>query len=491
MYSENTPTRSRAALFVYGMLTGGLMLVLAASALLMAGCQGAAPAATPTPTKTPTTQVLDVASPTPLPVTDLATEPPVTSEPSATPTNVPEETGEATPPGEATATPAPAATLAPTPTTAPVQRPPVTRGMSSPDFGAQAFLWWRPEVADRDLGLMKDAGFTWVKQWFAWQDIEGAGRGQFDWTRTDRIVDQVEAHGLKLLVRASPAADKPFWGGNPPENADLFAEFVGAMAQRYRGRIQAYQIWNEPNLSREWGNKPVDPAGYARLLQKSYQAIKAADPNAIVVTAGMAPTTADQADAMYDEKFYRQMYEAMGGNSDGYFDMLGVHGAGYAVAPETDPASIASNPKFYNNDPSSPERLRVYSFRHIEDIRRIMEQYGDADKKVVVLEFGWTFDPRTDSPYYWHGAGAGIDPSVQGDYLVRSYQWAANNWPWVGLMSLIYMPDAQWQSDTEQFYWSIMDPSPPGQTFWRPAYIKLCIYLNGLVGQRCKYDPNQ
>jgi hypothetical protein len=58
-------------------------------------------------------------------------------------------------------------------------------------------------------------------------------------------------------------------------------------------------------------------------------------------------------------------------------------------------------------------------------------------------------------------------------------------------MSLIYMPDSEWTRDTEQYYWSIMDPSPPGQTFWRPAYIELCIYLNGLQGKSCKYDPNK
>ena len=64
--------------------------------------------------------------------------------------------------------------------------------MMSPDFGAQAFLWWRSEVADRDLTLMSNGGFRWVKQWFAWNDIEGAGKGQYDWSIPDRIVQQAE-----------------------------------------------------------------------------------------------------------------------------------------------------------------------------------------------------------------------------------------------------------------------------------------------------------
>lgn len=467
--------------------------VVALVILTLAGC-AASPTPTPTPTKTPTPVAAAQSTPTPGSIVitpPLPAATPTPAPPTAAPDNPPNPTADPPPAAQATDTPtAVVATATPTPAPpTPTPRPSGPVAMRSPDFGAQAFLWWRPEVADRDLGLMRDAGFNWVKQWFAWQDIEGAGRNQFDWSRTDRIVSQVEQHGLKLLVRVSPTADRAFWAGNPPENADYFAEFVGALARRYRGRIHAYQIWNEPNLAREWGNKPPDPAGYALLLRKAYRAIKAEDPNAIVVTAGMAPTTADQAEAMYDMKFYELMYQAMGGNSDGYFDMLGAHAAGYAVPPETDPGAIASNPAWYNRDPSPPERLRVYSFRHVEDIRRLMERYGDGRKRIVILEFGWTFDPRPDSPYYWHGAGAGIDPFVQADYLVRAYKWAQQNWPWVGLMSLIYMPDSEWTPETEQYYWSIMDPSPPGHTYWRPAYIALCAYLNSLRGATCPYAP--
>ncbi len=467
------------------------LLFLLASILLLSGCQSAPPA-TPTPTKTPTVLAAPTQAPaaTPVPPTPTAVPQEATAAPAEAPTATPAPATAAPAQAAASPTPVPATAAPATPTTAPKPAP-QSSAMRSPDFGAQAFLWWRPEVADRDLQLMKDAGFNWVKQWFAWQDIEGGGRGKYDWSRTDRIVDQVEQHGLKLLVRVSPAADQANWAGNPPENADAYAEFLNAMATRYKGRIQAYQIWNEPNLAREWGNKPPDPAGYATLLGKAYKAIKAADPNAIVITAGMAPTTADQAEAMYDTKFYDLMYQAMGGNSSGYFDMLGVHGAGYAVSPETDPGAIASDPKLYNGDPSPADRLRVYSFRHVEDIRKIMEKYGDTAKKIAVLEFGWTWDPRPDSPYYWHGGGAGIDDLTQAQYLVNAYKWAAKNWPWVGLMSLIYMPDSEWKPTTEQYYWSIMDPSPPGQTLWRRAFIDLCLYMNEVQGRpRCKYAPS-
>ncbi len=487
--TDNATTRN-AKYFLTGMISTGLLLVLFVGTLMLGGCSSEAEP-TPTPTKTPAPEVVDpTATPvpdasvdTPVPTATQAPVEPATAEPTAAPVEpAPTEETAAPTPTEIPATPT---EVPPTPKSAPSSGP---ANMRSPDFGAQAFLWWRPETAERDLKLMKEAGFNWVKQWFAWQDIEGAGPGQFDWTRTDRIVQQVEDNGLKLLVRVSPS-EVVFWAGEPPESGDAFANFLRAVAARYKGRIHAYQVWNEPNLSREWGNKPVNPAAYTGLLKKSYQAIKSQDASAIVITAGMAPTTADQSDAMYDEKFYRQMYDAMGGNSNGYFDMLGVHGSGYAVSPETDPAQIASNPNLYNNDPSPSERLRVYSFRRVEDIRRIMEEYGDGNKKIAILEFGWTWDDRQGSPYYWHGAGAGINARIQSDYLVRAYKWAEQNWPWIGVMSLIYMPDSEWTRDTEQYYWAVMDPSPPGETFWRPAYIELCIYMNELQGKTCKYDP--
>lgn len=366
--------------------------------------------------------------------------------------------------------------------------------MRSPDYGAQAFLWWREEIADRDLNLMREAGFDWVKQAFAWETIEGAGKGRFDWSIADRVVTHVNDFELKLLARLSVDPDLPsFWAGPPPANADHFADFAFAVASRYNctpqaiGCIQAYQIWNEPNLAREWGNRRPNPAEYVEFLRKAYAAIKRANPNAIVISAGMAPTGDDSEIAMPDDVFYERMYQAMGGNSNGYFDMLGVHGAGFAAPPELDPAEAAANPRYGG--------YRFFSFRRVEDIRAIMVRYGDADKRVVLLEFGWTFDPVNPS-YRWHGADAGITDVVQADYLRRAFVYAKENWrPWIGLMSLLTMPNLDWIEEgdpryEEQYWWAIMEPSRIDELKLRPAFVVLCIYFNAEKGQRCKYDPN-
>lgn len=354
--------------------------------------------------------------------------------------------------------------------------------MTSPDYGIQAFLWWRPEIADRDLNLIKEAGFRWVKQTFAWEDIEGGGRGHFNWEHADRVVEQVNAKGLKLLARVSTDPQGGVkWAGPPPDNIPYFAEFLHTMATRYRGRIHAYQIWNEPNLAREWGGKRPNPQEYVQMLKAAYQAIKSADPNAIVISAGMAPTGTNNEQAMPDDLFYREMYEAMGGSSTGYFDMLGVHAAGYAAPPEVSPDEAAAKEIPYGGE-------RFFTFRRVEDIRQIMLEYGDEDTRVAILEFGWTTDPRPDSPYYWHGAGAGIDQFKQGCYIVRAFEWAKNNWqPWIGVMTLIYMPKLEWTPDDEQYWWAIMDPSPIDQLHLRPAYVMVKNYLTqGIIEDRCR-----
>jgi hypothetical protein len=347
--------------------------------------------------------------------------------------------------------------------------------MKSPDYGMQAFLWWRPEVAQRDLELIRDAGFNWVKQSFAWREIEGTGKGQFDWSISDRIVDQVESVGdLHVIARLD---SEPTWASGqeypndqnvtmgPPRNLQDYADFCGAVASRYRGRIAAYQVWNEPNLKREWGDAAPDPAGYVDLLEACYRAIKTADPSALVISAGLAPTTRSDNVAMPDTEFLRRMYAA---GAQPYFDALGAHGAGYKSPPEKDPGEVAADPEYYNRgDPNCPgEACRIYCFRHVEDLRQVMVDNGDGDKQVVVLEFGWTIDPRPDSPYAWHA----VTEEQQADYFLRAYQYAKEHWqPWIGVMSLIYMPNVDWTEEDEQYWWSIAIPNYP-QFYPRKAY---------------------
>ncbi len=328
----------------------------------------------PTPTKTPRPPTATVRAAAP-----SATPLPPTSTPLATDTPVPSPT-EVGP----SATPEPTATDTPAPTAAPQPTKAAPARMQSPEYGMHIFGWWRPEVADRDMGYVRDAGFGWIKQIFAWADIEGAAKGHYEWARTDRLVDQAQQYGLKLLVRVDVAPGWAQGGNGPMRDFNDYGDFMYALATRYKGLVDAYQIWNEPNLAREWGGYRPDPAAYAQLLRVAYTRIKQADPGALVVSAGLAPTTASGDIAMPDVDFVRGMYQA---GAEPYFDALGAHGAGFKAPPEMDPGQVANDPNYYNTgDPNCPgPSCRIYCFRHVEDLRQIMVDYGDGDKQVVVL----------------------------------------------------------------------------------------------------------
>ncbi len=350
----------------------------------------------------------------------------------------------------------------PTATPAPKASAPKWAKMGSPEYGVHVFLWGNGSTTERDLKLAREGGFGWVKQRFEWRYIESKAKGQYEWNEPDRIVEAAGKAGLKIIARIDnqpkwARSDTIFPTAGPPDKVEDFADFMFAVAGRYKGRIQAYEIWNEPNLAREWGNKQPNAAEYVKILKAAYLATKRADPEALVISAGLSPTTASGDVATPDEEFLKQMYA--NGAKD-YFDLLGIHAAGFKAPPETSPDDIAKDAK-YNHGESGAGR--IYGFRHAEDVRAIMVQNGDTEKQVAVLEFGWTSDNRPGSPYAWHAVTEG----EKADYLTRAFKFAREKWaPWIGVMSAIYIPEPRWTKEDEQYYWSITNPD--GTT--RPAY---------------------
>ncbi|HLZ28520.1 MAG TPA: cellulase family glycosylhydrolase [Chloroflexota bacterium] len=347
--------------------------------------------------------------------------------------------------------------------------PPLVGGrIPTTDPAVHVFLWGNSSTTARDLQLARNAGFQWVKQRFEWRYIEGKSRGNFEWNEPDRIVDAISQSGLRIIARVDNqpqwASSRVTWPGTgPPDDPQAWSDFLTALATRYKGRIQAYEIWNEPNLDREWGDAKPDAVAYTSMLKASYAAIKAADPQALVVSAGMSPTTTNNAQAIPDLEFIRQMYAAGAKDS---FDVLGVHAAGYKAEPCADPAQVALSSDLTNNDPSPVDLRRIYAFRHVEDVRDLMVQQGDANKQMSILEMGWTTDARPTSKYAWFH----VDRDQQARNLVGAFQCARQLWePWMGLMTVIYIPDPGWTQQEEQYWWSITNPD--GMV--RPAYTAL------------------
>jgi polysaccharide biosynthesis protein PslG len=340
---------------------------------------------------------------------------------------------------------------------------PVQPLFSFPAYGIHAFLWWRPDIAQRDLQLVQEMGFGWVKQKFPWRDIEGIEKGQYDWYRPDLIVDMAESANLNLVIRLD---QQPLWSveslppdqitsNQPPVDHQDFGDFCGVVAERFRGRIAAYQVWNEPNLSREWGGRSPDPVEYTALLRVCYEAIKTADPDAIVISAGLAPTGTEPPLAMPDMDFLQGMYDA---GAAAYFDVLGLNAPGYSAPPDL-PPEAAEDPIYGGG--------RWFAFRHVEDMRAIMVANGDGHKQAAILEMGWITDEdhgvvngrslrEFHESYAWHA----VDEQTQADYLVEAYQYARDHWqPWIGLMITIYIADYDWTPEEhEQWWWAVVLP---------------------------------
>ncbi len=327
-------------------------------------------------------------------------------------------------------------------------------------YGIQTFLWWDKSKARLHMDWVRLMVFSHVKQIFAWKDIEPL-QGEYHFERADELLTELEGKGLKVVARLG---DVPDWAianiigkkgvdfvDAPPDDLNKWANFCGLLATRYAGRIAAYQIWNEPNLTREWGNRPPDAAGYVGLLKVCSQAIHAADPQAIVISAGLSPTGTWTESVTPDDTFFQQMYDA---GFQHYADVAGVNAPGYNFPPEISPDEAVAQGAH-----------RFGTFRRVEDMRRIMVKNGDAARQMAILEMGWTQDP-IHPDYAWFR----VTEEQQADYFVRAYQYAADHWrPWMGLMSAIYIPDPSWTPDREEFWWSVTN----GKGWMGQAYLSL------------------
>jgi len=287
-------------------------------------------------------------------------------------------------------------------------------------------------VAERShAAFLVDLGFDWAKGFADPSDRENP---YGPWKNVDNQLDAFLAiqngspRVRNVLLRVPGTLTPP-----PLDNLADFRNRLRDLAQhvrvRYRegGPLQevAYEIWNEPNLRREWGGQNPSPAAYVRLLKAAYQGIKAGDPEALVVHAGLA-TGGDYNDLA----FLRGVYQH-GGKA--WFDVLGSHPYG------------GSSPPAVKNGP-------VY-FRRAEEQRQVMVQHGDGQKPVWATEFGWIVRRPASCPPDEH-SWMEVSEAAQATYLVDAYQYAWAHWPWMGPMFLILdFGTVPWYARCEPLRW--------------------------------------
>ena len=227
------------------------------------------------------------------------------------------------------------------------------------------------------LGAIRDSGIRLARADAFWQAVEPQppgpdGQHDYDFTHLDFLAIAMANHELRwqpvLDYSALWASSVPGDDHAPPNDPDDFAAYAAAFAKRYgRGGtlwdqydpkaeppVTTYEIWNEPNLTGFWKPAP-DPERYMELYVRARAAIKAVDPDAVVLVGGLAPGTG----------FERALYASRPDAAE-LIDGIAFHP--YA----TTPAAV---------------------LRAVRGLRATLEEVGDPDAPIHLTELGWVTNP--------------------------------------------------------------------------------------------------
>ncbi len=347
-----------------------------------------------------------------------------------------------------------------------------------------------PDKVTRSLDMIAGGGFRWIRQGFAWNDIEIIAKGNFTdtrdpqhvvsaWAKYDRIVDEAALRGIQIIARLDsppvwariPGDDVERWRKGPPAHNSDFADFVRAVALRYRGKIKYFQLWNEPNLWGEWGGYSPNPADYTALLKAGYEAVKGVDPQNVVVSAALAPTAGDELRATNDLLFLEGMYRA---GAAPYFDVLSTMLYGLGQSPQ-----------------ERRTDLKRLNFSRPILLHQVMERNGDARKPIWISEYAWislppgwqaecdSIDARIAAGELDPGEGCGnniwgasVNEELQAQWTVQGFERARAEWPWMGVMNVWYFREPDPRPREPANWFAIVNPDFTP----RPTYSALKAY---------------
>lgn len=366
-----------------------------------------------------------------------------------------------------TPTPAilPTETAVPTPTPTPAYPPYTGPTLNRDEIGVQVYLH-RVDVPAL-VARLNELDVGWVKVQVSWK-LYQPYPDQFSEERfadLDALVAQANASGIRVMLSVSKA---PEWSRSttemdgPPEENAVYRQFTQFLAERYVGRVAAYELWNEPNLQREWNGVPLDAAALVELIRFGAEGVRAGDPAALVISGAPAVTGINDGIAALDDRVYFQGMLAAGVAE--VVDGFGVHPYGWANPPETTFANPDTAVPSHNDHPSFffQDTLRDYGL--------LLAEFGITDKQLWVTEFGWgSFETFTAAPPAGAQFMGNVSEWQQAEYTQRAFA-LAHDWPWVGPMILWNLNFAPWLGDafSESGYSLLRPDGSP-----RPAYFAL------------------
>lgn len=306
-----------------------------------------------------------------------------------------------------------------------------------PLLGVNADLTqYSPDELRYHLNLMQEANIHWVRQLVRWADIEHL-QGKYDWSVWDAIITIFDEYPQLELVAV--LVDAPQWATKhpydstsqrtaPPDNPQIYANFIGAFAHRYAQSIDYYQIWDEPNITLGWGNLMPNAAHYVAMLSAAYDAVHHHDPSAQVIGAGLTPTTETGPYNFNEFDFFRMLY---------------AHGAkDYADA-------WAGMPYGFEHDPQDRTAdVNYLNASRFVMLREIMVEHGDGYKPLWASAWGWNALPENwrGRPSIWRD----VTQSQQVEYTLGLLARAEREWTWLGGMILYHW---QPQADFDDPRW--------------------------------------
>jgi hypothetical protein len=248
-------------------------------------------------------------------------------------------------------------------------------------------------LASPDFARLGDLGLS-LRLPVAWYRVEPEP-GVFDFGALDREIGEAARRGIRVLPQVGGT---PSWLAASPARAPLgrdglaaWRSFLRRLVLRYGPGgelwvggggalpVRRWQIWNEPNFPLYW--RHPSPRGYAKLLHASAAAIRGADPDAVIVAAGVAPIER----AMLPWEFLRRLYRVPGAKRD--FDVAALH-------------------------PYSASWRGVEA--EVRKTRQVMARAGEGREPLLVTEIGVASDAKSPT-------GFDLGPEGQARFLRQAF----------------------------------------------------------------------
>lgn len=329
-------------------------------------------------------------------------------EPTAPVEELPVATEAAETPAEALPPPVVESEILPTPTLAPATEesapeevetaaePEISGAFPADEFGYGIQIHGNATVgnsAETMTAVHDQLGMNWVKAQIQWWLVEPDPAGEDQWFFYDAVIDEAHNKGLRLMLSivGAPEWTRAAGGENgPPDDYNEYARFLGELLDRHPGKIDAIEVWNEQNLDREWTSaNGISPEDYVRFLQVAHDAIKAKDPNIIVISGALSPTGSGDWVRWADD--FEYMERALAAGMLSYADCVGAHHNGYNIGPDVTfdaaGASTQAASSRFRGPFDNPHHS--WSFKTTIDTYADMVQAVDPNKKLCVTEFGW------------------------------------------------------------------------------------------------------